>query len=156
MLTESQDGRIVRYRIHEDFSEVQDSPQGGEDISKVKYGMISNDVQSPAASLNFTPSIIDGLRFAPGQTIQESNADGKVDEEIVVDKQHVDEAHSSLRHRYKENYQNPEPKGDSGVANDDFDIAEPSNDLETPQVPNVEVGNNGANNDDSINFDVRA
>ncbi|XP_026407870.1 uncharacterized protein LOC113303092 isoform X2 [Papaver somniferum] len=137
MLTESQDGRIVRYRIHEDFSEVQDSPQGGEDISKVKYGMISNDVQSPAASL-------------------ESNADGKVDEEIVVDKQHVDEAHSSLRHRYKENYQNPEPKGDSGVANDDFDIAEPSNDLETPQVPNVEVGNNGANNDDSINFDVRA
>ncbi|XP_026436933.1 endonuclease 4 homolog [Papaver somniferum] len=46
-----------------------------------------------------------------------------------------------------ENLQNPEPNGGNNATNGDSGNINPSNGLETPQVPNVEVENNGANND---------
>ncbi|XP_026442371.1 suppressor protein SRP40-like [Papaver somniferum] len=44
------DGRVVRPRINVDFTEVEESPRGGEARSK-DYRMLPNNVKSPAVSL---------------------------------------------------------------------------------------------------------
>ncbi|XP_026410902.1 uncharacterized protein LOC113306143 [Papaver somniferum] len=100
---------------------------------------------------NFALSVIDGLRFAPGRIIQGYYTDEEVDEEIIVDEQHVDEAQSYLSHGDMESSRNLEPNEDNGVAKGDSNTTEPSNGLETPLVPNTEVENNGTNVEDSSN-----
>ncbi|XP_026397742.1 uncharacterized protein LOC113293257 [Papaver somniferum] len=106
--------RNVRSWINVDFTTMEESLRGGESISE-DYMIILNDVQSPAVSL-------------------ESNTDEGVDKNIIMDKQHIDEAHSSLRNGETEDPQNPQPNGGSNAINGDFNIVEPPNDLETPQV----------------------
>lgn len=90
------DGRVVRPQISMGFADMEESSQGVEARSK-DYWMLSNTIKSQAIFLSFAPSSIDGLRLAPaGQTICESDAEDEIDEEIVMDKQGVDDARSSL------------------------------------------------------------
>lgn len=61
--------------------------------------------------------------------------------------QHGHVVHLSSNSSEKENLQESGPNGGNGAPNVDADYINPSNDLETPQVLNGEVENNGANDD---------